>query len=38
MLKYAHTIIMKGFIKDKFRTLPYTDLKTRQDMLSKFAF
>lgn len=32
MLKYTEVIIMKGFITDKFRTLPYTDLIIRQDM------
>lgn len=29
---------MKVFMTDKFRTLPYTDLRTRQNMLYKFIF
>lgn len=38
MLKYTHIIVMKIFMTDKFRTLPNTDLRTKQNMLYKFIF
>lgn len=38
MLKYTHIFLMKVFMTDKFRTLPYTDWRTRQNMLYKFIF